>query len=303
VRADKVGLAGRHADAWRALIAGLKNVAERDPRVLRLDLALFSRSDDERAALREQLTSEKFRPATQAESYAWTSLIDLGPSEDELLATFHQTARRHIRAVDKRPVELRVIRDRNVVDEMAALVVETRQRTGGPAPRRPMEAMIEMARSHPEALRVVGLFAREGGALLAFASAHREGDLVRYADAASTRCSPIKLPLGYAPLWDLMRWAKQNGARQFDLGGITDGTHTDDDPLGGISDFKRYFRGAVTCVGEEWTFTSRPTLDPMVRWAQRAAAWSRDALVSTATHGRAGLPWTTRAVAQSERKR
>jgi hypothetical protein len=298
-----VGLAGPDRDAWRALVVGLKNVAEREPRVLRLDLALFSRSDDERAALREQLTVEKFRPATQTESYEWTSLIDLGPSEDELLATFHKTARRHIRAIDKRPVELRAIRDRSLVDEMVALVVETRQRTGGPAPRRPMEGMLEMARRHPAALRVVGLFAREGGALLAFASAHREGDLVRYADAASTRCSPIKLPLGYAPLWDLMRWAKQNGARQFDLGGITDGTHTDDDPLGGISDFKRYFRGAVTCVGEEWTFTSRPTLDPMVRWAQRAAAWSRDALVSTATHGRAGLPWTTRAVAQSERKR
>jgi hypothetical protein len=274
VRADKVGLAGRDLDAWRAVLAGSRELAAKESRILRVEVALYSRRDEDRAALSERLEAEGFHPSTEVESYVWTSLVDLGLTEEALLNSFHPTARRHIRAVDKWPVDLRVVADPAVAAEMAALVVETRQRTGGPLPRRNLEAMIEVARCNPEALRVVGLFSREDGALLAFACGHREGDLVRYADAASTRRSTLKVPLGYAPLWELMRWAKRHGAQHFDLGGITQGTHVDHDPLGGISDFKRYFRGAVTRVGEEWTYTSCPALERWARWVRRAAGWS-----------------------------
>ena len=56
-----------------------------------------------------------------------------------------------------------------------------------------------------------------------------------------------------------MRWAKRVGAEWFDFGGITPGTQADPtDPLGGISDFKRYFGTDVVTVGEEWVFVPRP---------------------------------------------
>jgi lipid II:glycine glycyltransferase (peptidoglycan interpeptide bridge formation enzyme) len=53
-------------------------------------------------------------------------------------------------------------------------------------------------------------------------------------------------------MWDLIVWAKRTGARLFDFGGITRGTHSDEDPLGGISDFKRYFSRQIVPVREEW---------------------------------------------------
>ena len=54
------------------------------------------------------------------------------------------------------------------------------------------------------------------------------------------------------------RWAKSQGVTWFDFGGITVGTQGDpDDPLGGISDFKRYFSRDVVEVGEERVFEPR----------------------------------------------
>jgi lipid II:glycine glycyltransferase (peptidoglycan interpeptide bridge formation enzyme) len=58
--------------------------------------------------------------------------------------------------------------------------------------------------------------------------------------------------MAYPLAWDLITWAHQAGASAFDFGGISPGTLGGDDPLGGISDFKRYFNGRVATVGAEW---------------------------------------------------
>jgi lipid II:glycine glycyltransferase (peptidoglycan interpeptide bridge formation enzyme) len=67
------------------------------------------------------------------------------------------------------------------------------------------------------------------------------------------------MPLAYPLAWDVIRWAKRIGARSFDFGGITLGTHGDDeDRLGGISDFKRYFTTERARVGQEWILEPHP---------------------------------------------
>jgi hypothetical protein len=53
-------------------------------------------------------------------------------------------------------------------------------------------------------------------------------------------------------MWDLMCWARRNGASWWDFGGITEGQQGSDDPVGGISDFKRHFSTTVRLVGERW---------------------------------------------------
>jgi lipid II:glycine glycyltransferase (peptidoglycan interpeptide bridge formation enzyme) len=77
----------------------------------------------------------------------------------------------------------------------------------------------------------------------------------------------------YAVVWDLIRWAKENGARFFDFGGITVGSHGSNDPLGGISDFKRYFSERVVEVGAEWSFEPRPLQAYAARMVSSAAAF------------------------------
>ncbi len=68
----------------------------------------------------------------------------------------------------------------------------------------------------------------------------------------------MKIPFGYLVAWDMIRWAKSNGADWFDMGGVTladSGT----DALEGISNFKRSFSRQIEEVGSEWVFEPRPT--------------------------------------------
>jgi lipid II:glycine glycyltransferase (peptidoglycan interpeptide bridge formation enzyme) len=124
---------------------------------------------------------------------------------------------------------------------------------------------------------VVGLFRtdREGPeALLAFAWGCAHGDQVEYNAAASTRNPEVRLPMAYALAWDLMRWGKSTGAEQFDFGGITAGTHGEEDRLGGISDFKRYFTTMEREVGAEWVLEPRPLRAAVASAVSAGAAWA-----------------------------
>jgi hypothetical protein len=271
LRADRIGASNANPALVRAGLFGLHALARKESRIIRVEVGLFSRD----ASTREELRTELVKLGGvrgEDRAYTTTSAIDLAPAENAILAGFHATARRHIRAVSNKPVRIELIRDEALAPAMRALIAETRARTGGGVPQRPVEAWIALARRHPELLRIVGIFALDGGELLAFACGHNHGDHVVYSDAASLRRHHFKVPLGYAPVWELMRWGKRVGSRWFDFGGITDGSHDDAvDPLGGISDFKRYFRGAIEEVGEEWCFDLRPGRAWIARAAQRAA--------------------------------
>jgi lipid II:glycine glycyltransferase (peptidoglycan interpeptide bridge formation enzyme) len=112
-------------------------------------------------------------------------------------------------------------------------------------------------------------------ALLAFAWSHHHGDHAHYDASGSTRNTDIKAPLAYALIWDLCLWAKQHGATWFDFGGITAGSAAsgDADPVGGISDFKRYFSKTVVSVGEEWMLEPRPLRAKLARSISRAISY------------------------------
>jgi lipid II:glycine glycyltransferase (peptidoglycan interpeptide bridge formation enzyme) len=78
--------------------------------------------------------------------------------------------------------------------------------------------------------------------------------------------------MAYPLAWDLIRWARGQGAVIFDFGGISAGTAESDDPLGGISDFKRRFTDRVERVGEEWVYEPHPARAQLARWTSRAGA-------------------------------
>lgn len=273
LRADDIVASGG-VEAIEALLIELPRLGVAAP-VLRIDAALRHADDEVREALGGLLASWGFVRVDAPEAYTHTSLVDLTEDEDTILAGFHATARRHIRAAERKPVDLRPIDDPRHGAAMEALLDETFARTGGPKKDRHCESLVEMSRRAPQAAHAVGMFDPDTGRMLSFACAHREGRRARYAEAASTRDTPVNVPLGYAPLWELMRWAKRTGATTFDLGGITTGDHDSEDPLGGISDFKRYFRGNVTEIGSEWAYEPRPARATWVRIVHRIAEWGR----------------------------
>lgn len=251
--------------ARAAALRALADLARADPRVLTVHVELFHRDSAVRSAIARSLEAEGFHRNERGRCYRHTVQVDLRPSESDIFASLHATARRHVRAVGKRPAEIRCITDPTYGERLAELTQETLERTGGAYQPRDWPGLIEFAAEQPDLSRVVGLFRtdqdepRSSDSLLAFAVGYSHVDHVEYSYAASTRKVNLRMPYGYAPAWDLICWAKDLGAEWFDFGGVTSGTHEDDDdPLGGISDFKRYFSKDVVRVGEEWVLEPRP---------------------------------------------
>jgi len=274
-RAERVGPSADIV-ALRAALDGWARMFSVLPWLLRMEVGLSSFDAGVLAELGAQLARDDFTRLPEPRSYARTSLIDLRPSEDELFARLHPTARRHIRAATKKPVTLEPIRGTERRDAMQALLVETRRRTHGPLPGHSLDEILAVAEAQPDLIHVVGLSSRDDGRLLAFAIGHYDGDHVTYGEAASTRDGAYHFPLGYAPLWDLVLWAKRRGATTFDLGGITPGSHADaDDELGGISDFKRYFRGEERFVGQEWIAEPHALRAAIASRISHLAEWAR----------------------------
>ena len=256
LRCERFG-PGVVAPARRAVLQALMALARGQRRVLRLYVETFAMDDAERVALEADMRALGFASVADPRCYAHTLLVPLDGDEEAILASLHATARRHIRAVAKNPVVVRPIEDPAYFARLDAISHETYARTGGSYDPADWSRIVELSRRDPTASRLVGLFRTdvEGPeSLLAFAWGCGHGDHVHYSRAGSTRATDLKMPLMYAVVWDLMRWARASGARWFDFGGITMGTNDGDDPLGGISDFKRYFTGRVAQVGGEWTF-------------------------------------------------
>lgn len=274
LRAERFG-GGVDPAAWGATLKALAAVAARQPRVLRLHVEMFALEPARLDRLHEAAQEARLTPSPFPRCYGTTALVDLRRELGEVLASFHGTARRHIRAVDKNPVEVRTITDEKLGPRMNALLGETLARTGGAFAAKDWSAILRFSRERPDLSRVVGLFQAgpdDPDRLLAYAWGCSHGDHVEYATAASTRATELKLPMAYPLAWDLMQWAHEQGALYFDFGGLTEGSHGSEDALGGISDFKRYFNGKPARVGEEWMVEPSRFAAGLVRLASRVAA-------------------------------
>lgn len=259
LRVEHFGAAAT-AGAREAALFAVGELARRCPRVLRAYVEVFSPVAAVRAGIARVAPPLGFKPSLHGRCYRNTLLVNLLPPESEVYAALPKKTRRDIRAAARYPVEVRPITELKYRERLANLLRETMSRTGGVYDEPTWEALILLANRLPNCSRLVGLFRTdtcEPDALLAFAWGRHHGDHADYATAASTRRTELRLPLGYPLVWDLICWAKRNGAEYLDLGGVSEGSLTDGDPLGGISDFKRYFSRTQVTVGAEWIMEPR----------------------------------------------
>ena len=273
LRAERLG---EHvpAELRHAVAFALAALARGEPRVLRLNVEVVALSADCRAEWGTHLGAAGLRRLSTVRNYGQTLVVDLRPTEEEILAGFSSKTRRDLRASQKLPIRVEPITDLRHAQRMNALLEETLGRTGGVFRPIDWEPRIALSVAEPERAHLVGLFAPvESGAeeLLAFAWAGAHGDHAHYDTAASTRAGGYKVPLAYPLMWDLIRWAKRTGARHFDLGGVSDGTRESGDPLGGISDFKRWFSKEQVVIADEWRLDPRPVRGALAQLISRAA--------------------------------
>lgn len=255
-----------------ALATALAAELRADARAVRLDVELFDRDPDRRRPMAAALAAAGFVP-TDVNGYVRTIAVDLRPDTETILGAFDRSARRNVRALEKLPVVLRRIDDEALIPRLEALYRETFARTGGHVVMPDFRLPIAATRAAPALSHFVGLFRADDPspeALLAFAWGQHHGDRAEYSHGASTRQTEIRIPLVYPLLWELMTWSKSAGAVWFDMGGVTLGSGgSPDDPLGGISDFKRFFSRDMVEVAEEWRLDGRSLPARLARLAQR----------------------------------
>lgn len=246
---------GMAPEAIDGAVEAIVELARRG-RTLRINVETYFSNSAVGEALSTALERRGFKPVADCRRYRRTLSVDLSVDETAVFASFHGTARRHIRAIAKHPVQIRPISDDLWGPRMNDLMRETMDRTGGFFREISWRPKIELTNANPNLATLLGLFRtdKEGPeSLLAYAWSCMHGDYAHYDLAASTRNTDLKLPLNYALAWESMRWAKQAGATWYDFGGITGGRNGDgSDRLGGISDFKRYFSKKEVDVGGEW---------------------------------------------------
>jgi hypothetical protein len=264
--------------ADREMLSALTSLARRDPVCLRVVIEVFERDAQARLRICRRLAKLGFTRSPSPRNYKNTLALDLGRSTDEIFAGLHRTARRHIRAPGKRGLELHPITDPAFAPRLDALIRETYDRTHTPPDAKPWRRVIELSATNPTVSRVIGLF--DGGGrtpenLVAFAWGCAHGSHVTYEAGASCRRPELgSTSLGYAPLWDLIVWAREHtSATWFDLGGVKGGLEAHGGELDGVSEFKRYFSRESVDVGDEWMMEPLRARAALARAISAAASW------------------------------
>lgn len=243
--------------AGEALLGEIARYAAQHGRVLRVVVEIECRAEPLREIMHRTLAALAFREVPATRIPARTLAIDLVQGEEKILASFNSSTRRKIRQASMRGLEIVPITEPVYSGRMNELLAETFARTGGQAPVVEWAAIMAICRELPHRSRLIGVFLGPGRApqeLLAYGWGIHHGERAVYGTGASTRVPHMQLSLLYPVMWDLIVWAKREGATWFDLGGITPGTKESDDPRGGISDFKRGFSREAIAIGEEWVY-------------------------------------------------
>ncbi len=256
---------GAHADTPTQSAPELAELARSRP-LLRLHAEVWEPDPARRRALAEALADAGFVQPARPRAYEHSVLVDLEPTEDEMMASFSSTCRRHIRAPAKKGFEMRPIRDSEHAPVLQEILTESFARTGSAPPEIVWDAIFEALRDDQAPLELVGLFRadEENGTPYSFAMAVLHGDVVEYSHAGSVRRDDVKVPLLYSCAWSLMQWAKARGATRFDFGGVPRPTDVEG-RLSGIEAFKRSFSPDPVQVGDEWVLEPRPLLTGVLR--------------------------------------
>lgn len=247
--------------AVRTFFDGVRDVAAREgAHTVKIEPEFFTQQKHVKALL-DHIGFQKFRWDLHGRA---TMAIDLTPAEDELMKNMKKDTRYGVRRAGREGVEVVEDNSSEGRDAFWKIFEETAKRKG--FWYRPKEygfatwqAMYDTDRAHL-------FFATHEGERLAGAMTYAFGDKVWYVQAAAVDHKRNLQPT-YLLQWEIMRWAKQNGATRYDMMAIPapDEMHKDH-PWYGVYKFKLGFGGDV----EEFA----GCLDLPVNLL-RARAWNR----------------------------
>ena len=177
-----------------------------------------------------------------------TVVIDLRPSEDEILARMKQKTRYNIRLAEKKGVTVREGGAEDLLAFNRLMRVTGERDKFGVHDSNYYRAAYELFAPHSAALWLAEFEGRPLAGVMVFAS----GNSAAYLYGASSNEERQRMP-AYAVQWAAMRWAKARGCTTYDMWGVPDATEEEleanfadrQDGLWPVYRFKRGFGGEV----------------------------------------------------------
>lgn len=181
-----------------------------------------------------------------------TVVVDLAPSEDEIINSFKQKTRYNIRLAERKGVKVEAVAANETnIEIMYGLMQATQKRAGFFL--RPREYFADFWRLHDEGDTGQMFFASFEGKVLAGDFATYLGSKALYKDGGSIR-EHSELQSPYYLQWEVMRWLKSHGVTRYDLHGTppADQIENPNHPLAGLARFKTGFNPEITSYIGAW---------------------------------------------------
>jgi len=179
--------------------------------------------------------------STEQIQFRNTVLLDLAPSEDELLAAMKPKTRYNIRLASKKGVSVRPA-DIADIETLYMMYAETSRRDGFII--RPLAYYHDAWSSFVEAGLAQPFIAEVEGEPVAGLVLFRFGSRAWYMYGMSRDAHRDKMP-NHLLQWEAIRWMKAHGCSVYDWWGAPDEL-SESDPMWGVYRFKEGFGGAFT---------------------------------------------------------
>ena len=201
-----------------------------------------------------------------------TMLIDLTPSEEDILMEMKSKTRYNIRLAGRKEVMVRPSTDVKLFHQMSLTTSERDE--FGIHSLEYYQRVYDLFSPHEACILLIAEYQDQPLAgLMAFA----RGDTAWYFYGASTNKERNRMPT-YLLQWEAIRWAKEKGCRIYDLWGVPDHPEPTledhfldrSDGLWGVYRFKRGFGGEVRRTIGTWDRVYQPFLYNLYRfWSGR----------------------------------
>ncbi len=255
---------------WNALWPAVDSLCKKEHAVfLRVEPEIWEPMPED--FIPEQLPG--FQETPQSTQPPRTILVDLRPSEEDILMAMKSKTRYNIRLAERKDVTVRQSDDVGTFHRMSL--------TTGARDEFEIHSLEYYQRAYdlfaPQG-KCVLLIAEFEGQPLAGLMAFAHHQTAWYLYGASTEKERSRMPT-YLLQWEAMRWAKDKGCETYDLWGIPDHpeTYLEDhfldrsDGLWGVYRFKRGFGGKVHRTIGTWDRVYRPLLYKAYQlWAGRS---------------------------------
>lgn len=178
-----------------------------------------------------------FKPAPQNVQIQSTGYIDLGRTEEELLASFKSKTRYNVRLAMRRNVDVRVSDSKSDLESFYRLTVVTGRRDGFAVHGAGYYSAVWNTFGKSKCrLFIASVNGEDVSALFAVVC----GDMATYLYGASSDRYRNTMS-NYLLQWEAMLWARRNGCLTYDFWGMADPALASD-PMAGVHRFKAGFR-------------------------------------------------------------